>query len=964
MASASAGDFGRHLSQLFGVGSAVGLTDGELLQRFAHKRDAAAEAAFETLLARHGAMVLTVCRQILGDAHAAEDAFQATFLVVVRRASSLRVREPGALGPWLHGVAYRIALKARQESARRRAREQQVAATEVEMQSAAIEHSELQASLHAEVNRLPAKYRAPMVLCYFEGRTHDEAAAALQWPVGTVRVRLARARDLLRSRLARRGFGPDDWVGALLLEPLARIEPSARLLEATVAAAIQGTPAATVSAMVNLMLRNLLMARLVPAAVVLIALTMAGLGLAKSSAPAMQTGPRPGPAPALAPRTVDPDDPAYADRYVGQVLGPDGGPLAGARVYLMDPDANPSEERPVAPVRAVTDRSGRFRFSAPDWTDRALDGLPVRRAGLLIAMAESYGPDWVRTWQPKTTEWTLKLVRDVPIHGLLLDQEGRPLVDVNVKVMNLSVPDHLDDFLNSGRGGFLHPGYRFRDSLYWPSFAPGMTGTAITDHEGRFRVAGLGGERVTTLNYRGAAISEWNNQVMTRDAPDVVRHPNKPASITYGAGFTLRLKPGRTVAGIVRDKQTGEPLPGMWVSPSYVPESRGDFPATDVKGRFTITGLSPEHKTLAIWTGPPPGSRHFMAMGDVPDHGDVVIECPRGIPYRLSLVDEAGKPVEAVVNYYAVDPNPNVSSVLADPSQGLRPFNRAKRLDDDSYLGAVLPGPGAVFATPRRGGYRPAHVDPKAFFAPGKSDWKPEDEPKPYGNHEIIVSPATWLLQRSCSAIILVNPPADSAPLELSATVIRDRPRQVTLLDPDGKPLIGVQAQRETGLPWNQQAPLRAASFPLMGLLPDRLQPILFVHNAKKLIGFLMARRDSDEPYTVRLEPWGTIRGRLFDEGGQPRARVGLTYSCERAFPSPDDPWHGVVPLHPHPSETDTDGRFTLEPVFPGVACTIRAWIEPAGRPARSIEIEDIKVASGRVRDLGDIHLKTTPDHP
>ena len=103
MASTSAGDLGRHLGRLFGAGSAVGLTDGELLERFAHRRDEAAEVAFETILARHGAMVLTVCRQVLGDAHAAEDAFQATFLVLLRRAgrcaSASRARwVPGCTG--------------------------------------------------------------------------------------------------------------------------------------------------------------------------------------------------------------------------------------------------------------------------------------------------------------------------------------------------------------------------------------------------------------------------------------------------------------------------------------------------------------------------------------------------------------------------------------------------------------------------------------------------------------------------------------------------------------------------------------------------------------------------------------------------------------------------------------------------------------------------------------------------
>ena len=295
MASTSAGDIGRHLGRLFGAGSAVGLTDGELLERFAHRRDESAEAAFETILARHGSLVLTVCRQMLGDAHAAEDAFQATFLVLLRRAASMRVRQPGTLGPWLHGVAYRIALKARQGAGRRRARERRAAVPAVGIPSAAIEQVELQALLHDEVNRLPAKYRAPVVLCYFEGRTHDEAAAALGWPVGTVRGRLARAREQLRDRLMRCGLAPAGWIGASLLEPAVRIEPPARLLETTVAATIKGTPGAAVGAMAHLLLRSLLLARIgMTAAVLSIVALTAGFGLSLRSAPAPQGGQRSG----------------------------------------------------------------------------------------------------------------------------------------------------------------------------------------------------------------------------------------------------------------------------------------------------------------------------------------------------------------------------------------------------------------------------------------------------------------------------------------------------------------------------------------------------------------------------------------------------------------------------------------------------------------------------------------------
>jgi RNA polymerase sigma factor (sigma-70 family) len=313
MPGASVGDLGWHLGRLFSAGSAVGLTDGELLERFA-RRDEAAEAAFETLLVRHGSMVLTVCRQVLGDAHAAEDAFQAAFLVLVRRAASLRVREPGSLGPWLHGVAYRIALKARQQAARRRARERRAAMPAVGRPSLALEQGELRALLHEEVNRLPAKYRAPVVLCYLEGRTHDEAAAALRWPVGTVRGRLARARDRLRARLTRRGLAPGGWIGASPLGPATRIEPPAWLLEATVAAALEGRPAAAAAAMANLTLRRLLLARLqVTAAVLSIALLTVGFGLVLSDAPVWQPPRRPDPASAPVAPTRTPSTPV--DRF-------------------------------------------------------------------------------------------------------------------------------------------------------------------------------------------------------------------------------------------------------------------------------------------------------------------------------------------------------------------------------------------------------------------------------------------------------------------------------------------------------------------------------------------------------------------------------------------------------------------------------------------------------------------------
>src|SRR5205085_417873 len=155
------------------------------------------------LVDRHGPMVLSVCRRVLGNAHDAEDAFQAAFLVLVRRARKILRRE--SVGSWLHGVAYRTALKARTAALRRLVKEKQTAAGQAVDDRSDIVWRELRPILDEEIDRLPEKYRLPLVLCYLEGKTNAEVARQLRWPKGTVATRLARAREQLRRRLTRRG---------------------------------------------------------------------------------------------------------------------------------------------------------------------------------------------------------------------------------------------------------------------------------------------------------------------------------------------------------------------------------------------------------------------------------------------------------------------------------------------------------------------------------------------------------------------------------------------------------------------------------------------------------------------------------------------------------------------------------------------------------------------------------------
>jgi len=182
------------------------LSDKDLLGRFFHDK---ADVAFSTLVQRHGPLVFGVCRRILNDANDAEDAFQATFLVLVRKGATLR--DPERLASWLYGVAYRTARKVKAKAALRTKSERQ--AGEMPSKSAGekpncsdMTYEELQAVLDEEISQLPEKYALPLVLCYLEGKTNAQAAAQLGWPEGSISRRLSRARELLRSRLAKRGM--------------------------------------------------------------------------------------------------------------------------------------------------------------------------------------------------------------------------------------------------------------------------------------------------------------------------------------------------------------------------------------------------------------------------------------------------------------------------------------------------------------------------------------------------------------------------------------------------------------------------------------------------------------------------------------------------------------------------------------------------------------------------------------
>jgi RNA polymerase sigma factor (sigma-70 family) len=283
MASGQSATVLGYLRRFVGRPSAAEALDEQLLSRFIATRE---EAAFEALVLRHGPMVLGVCRRIVLNPADAEDAFQATFLVLARRAGS--IRQPERLGNWLYGVANRTARAARNATRLRACREKELAEMPADQPLDEHARQELRWTLDEELVRLPEKYRLPLVMCYLEGRTKEETAKALGWPHGTVSTRLARGRELLRTRLARRNLTvPAVFLAAFLAQQSVQAAVPAALLTTTVASAILFTTthvlatsaiSAPVASLTTGVLNAMFMTKLKLTALTLLAITLLGTG--------------------------------------------------------------------------------------------------------------------------------------------------------------------------------------------------------------------------------------------------------------------------------------------------------------------------------------------------------------------------------------------------------------------------------------------------------------------------------------------------------------------------------------------------------------------------------------------------------------------------------------------------------------------------------------------------------------
>jgi RNA polymerase sigma factor (sigma-70 family) len=320
MATGQNGAAERHIRVLFQVGTVGGLTDRQLLERFAERAGEESELAFAVLVERHGPMVHRVCRSFLVDPSDADDAVQATFLVLSRRAGSLHVRD--SLRPWLHQVARRTAACARSAAARRRRHELAASGLSPRFAGMTVRQHDLAQILDDEVNRLPDRYRTVIVLCLVDGLTHRQAARQLGWPIGTVESRLARGREILQRRLTKRGLAPSAVILLGMGSPrAATLSVSAALAKSTVQIATRSTfggsattasIAALATEVINAMFASRLALFLVP---VLVLALFVGAGAYRASLASGQTQ-------AVVEAQVEPIEKKKAQSPAAQVHGP------------------------------------------------------------------------------------------------------------------------------------------------------------------------------------------------------------------------------------------------------------------------------------------------------------------------------------------------------------------------------------------------------------------------------------------------------------------------------------------------------------------------------------------------------------------------------------------------------------------------------------------------------------------
>jgi RNA polymerase sigma factor (sigma-70 family) len=936
-------------------GELAAYCDRDLLRRFA---DAGDQAAFATLFRRHANMVLGVCRRVLPGEQDAEDACHAAFLLLSRKARSGRWQP--SVANWLYLTARRVARNARVSADRRVRREKSVAVPEAVQPVDRMTGRELLAVLDEELDKLPRRYREPLVLCYLEGLTRDEAAARLGVPPNTLKGQLDRGRKRLGGALARRGCTAG--AGLLAIAATSRARASSPRLVERVLATTAGSPSAAVAKLAEGVAMNAFgKAKLIALAALTGALFM-GVRIG-SGQPAVsgQSPEKAMPANSAAGSGKTTNAPKFAVErgkeiaLTGRVLGPDGKAFAGAKLLAVSNGELPNEV-------GVSGEDGRFAVSVP----------AGRQHTYLVAQAGGYGLGFFPLSEPDTREVELRLVKDHPIRGRVVDTQGKPVSGVSVRVTLISVyaNDSLDPFLVAfkKRDPYSRVSLGVKD-LYAASGGRFVAPVAATtDAEGRFTVRGQGVERFVVLNLSGSGIASVDCRVVNRSGFDP--EPYNEASrnnipkgqerytelqLLNGPDFTVVTEAEKPIRGVVTDADTGKGRPGVPVRLM----NYGDalvYPVlmaiTDAAGRYEIHGAR-KGKEYVVTITDEVDTGYLLSgearAADTPGYEPVSIDIPtaKGVLITGRVIDRSTGAVlparERSCVYIAVlAGNPFAKKyLLTDRGPGI--VSRAFTAEDGTFRLVAIPGPVILMGGPERTELRSRYK--QALSDPNYPNYFPKT-PIP-GTFAIFGGPFE-LIQGNWCKVLDIKP----GTAEVNQDILLEPATAVALRmrDPAGKPLTGVLTLGTWTRDWYE--PLSCTTDTCRVYEPHSGKRLLVLFEPVRNLAAVLKWSQKDQlPAEVTLRPCGSLQGRLCDENGKPLAGVAVDLAYK------DRPADGIHKIARKFRQTVTgaDGSFSLEPVLPDVPFELtlrrdRKRFTPATKPATPLS-----VALGETKDLGDV---------
>jgi RNA polymerase sigma factor (sigma-70 family) len=961
MATAQLGTLLRHIHRLAASDTIRKWTDRQLLDHFAGRRD---EMAFSALVSRHGPRVMRVCRRVLNNEHDAEDAFQATFLVLARNTGSIRKRD--TVADWLYGVAYRTAMKVKRTAARRRNHEARVK-DNAPKTSPSPTWDDVRGVLDEELVRLPASFRTAFVLCVLEGKSSPEAAAELGVPEGTLKSRLNRARQRLQQRLAYRGIQlsallaalsvAENVVSAAVPAVLTDVAIRSGLLVAAGKTAVEVIPAHVAALAAGVSRAMFLSKGKISVAVLLSAVLFAATSMVSNQVPAAIQPETPATQKAQTPvrkeGTAKPKEAAKDDvTFKGRVVDPQGKAIVEAKLLFLYPSADKVPEK----VWAISDQDGRFSFMVPKSLESAPWSGSLWDDAYVVAAADGHGLGWVRVRPDSPDNVTVRLVKDdAPIQGRVLDLQGKPIAGVAVRVdWQLSAAgkgepnEDLSGFLEKLKAG-KRSAYSIEASslvaLWSPAFSA-LFPAVTTDKEGRFIIKGIGRERIAHLHVEGPTIATQKIKAMTRKG-EMIRIPARPedgekAATYYGSSFDLIAMPTKPVEGVVTDKDTGKPLAGVIVRSSNI-ASVGDYngickTTTDKDGRYRLVGLPKgTGNAIAAEIKGPDDKRPYLPsyrdVSDTPGFEPAMIDLSlkRGVWVSGRVIDKAtDKPVRAGITYYCFVDNPNSADI---PHPAGVPSHFTQK--DGSFRFVTVPGRGLIAVRANEDKYR---------MAVGVDKIKGErDESSGFITVPFILFPSNY------HTIVEIAPKPDDQSITCDVIVDPGRALAGKIVGPDGKPVAATQISGLKPMTYWQHVP-NQSTFEAIGFSTDEPRRIQVVNEEKKLAGWVLVRGDEKGPLEIKLQDWGTLTGRLLNPDGDPMTDVDI-------HPGGKSSEWGTFPGDP--IKPDKDGRFRIEGLSPGLKYEVRV----IKAPGYSLDIidkttKDLTIKAGETKDLGDIHVK------